>query len=113
MRALERSKRAEWAEPGPAAPGALRLVPFAFESQGRLRPEGCDEVAHWARERVAPIQAQLGPLRAAAAKAALLRRWRARLSVALARGLADMLAAGRRPPPAAPSVGVEALWEAL
>ena len=113
VRSAERDKRTEWAEPDPAAPGAPRLIPFIWESQGRMGPEACDALAAWAKQATAHLRASQGPLRAAAAKAALLRRWRGRLSVALATGLAEMLSAGRRPPSPTPQPGVEALWEAL
>ena len=78
-----------------------------------MGPAGSDELARWAQLKVAPLRASLGALRASAAKAALLRRWRAQLAVAAARGLAEMLAAGRRPPAPALPPDVAALWEAL
>ena len=121
VRAEEKRKRDEWAVAGgPGAAAAPRLVPFAWEGQGRLGPAGCGALAAWAKLRVAPLRASLGPIRASAAKAALLRRWRAQVSCALQRANVDMIDDGRRPRPLAPGphgsdspAAAEALWHAL
>ena len=95
VRALERDKVDAWdaAGLGDLAP---RVVPFAFESQGRWAPAAVLELRRWAKAR--GREAGTGAISAAAARGALLRRWRTRLSCALARGTARMLLAGLRSP---------------
>ena len=94
LRALEHDKLAAWdaAALGDTAP---RVVPFAFESQGRWAPAAVLELRRWAKARAAAVGA--GAVTYALARGALLRRWRARLACALARGTARMVLAGLRP----------------
>ena len=113
VRALEQDKVDAW---GAADLGDLgpRVVPVAFESQGRWGPAAVLELQRWAKVRGAA--AGSGGVPAAAAPGALLRRWRTRLSCALARGSARLLSAGLRSPAGAvggPGVGDEPLHVAL
>ena len=94
VRALEHDKVVAWdaEELGETAP---RVVPFAMESQGRWGPAAVLELRRWAKARAGAVGA--GAVTAALARGALLRRWRARLACALARGTARMVLAGLRP----------------
>ena len=85
----------------PASPwAALRpqFVPFALDSQGRWGTAAVLELRRWAKAAVA--HHGTGGLSGAAARSAVLRRWRVRVSCAAARGLAQMLLAALRPSPA-------------
>ena len=95
LRALEQDKVDAW---GAAGLGDLapRVVPLAFESQGRWAPAAVLELRRWAKAR--GRAAGQGAISAAAARGALLRRWRTRLACALARGTVRMLLAGLRSP---------------
>ena len=84
---------AEWAESAVAP----RLVPFALESQGRWGPAAVAELRRWAKEAVSRRGGDA--VADAAARNALLQRWRCRVSCAAARGLARMLLAALRPAP--------------
>ena len=112
-REAEQDKRRRWAEEDEPLPGAPRLVPVAFEAQGRLGPAGQALLGAWARQHLAPLQ--LEPLAKGQAMAAFLKRWRCRLSCALQRGNAELVAASLRPAPTAAMLGERAagLWEAV
>ena len=113
VRALEQDKVDAWdaADLGDLGP---RVVPVAFESQGRWGPVAVLELRRWAKAR--NTAAGTGAVPAAAARGALLRRWRTRLACALARGSARLLLAGLRSPAGAvggPGVDEEPLHIAM
>ena len=98
VRAAEQDKVVQWDAAGWSTGSfAPRLVPFALESQGRWGPAAVAELRRWAKASVAYHGA--GGLSDAAARSAVLRRWRVRISCAAARGLARMLLAALRPAP--------------
>ena len=95
-----RRKLREWGEQS-LGHAPARLVPLAFESQGRWCVQAVEELARLARLKC--VQLAAAPPDAAVAAAACQRRWRTWVSVALQRGNAAMvLAALGKPVPAAP-----------
>ena len=98
----ERRKQWEW---GDLAHASARLVPLAFESQGRSGEQAQTELCHLARMKGA-LQACSPPEAAAIARASL-KRWRRRVAVALQRGSAAMIMAslGQPTPQPLPPVG--------
>ena len=97
-----RRKQREWGDQD-LGHAPARLVPLAFESQGKWCVEAVAELARLARQRGAALSAC--PRAAALAAAACQRRWRTWVSIALQRGNAGMVLAslGRPLPPPADS----------
>ena len=85
-----RRKQREWGEPS-LSHAPARLVPLAFESQGKWCVQAVEELARLARFRSSQLSAS--PQDAAQAAAACQRRWRTWVSIALQRGNAAMVLA--------------------
>ena len=92
-----RRKQREWGDKSLGRAPA-RLVPLAFESQGKWCAEAVEELARLARFKNSQLLAS--PRDAALAASACQRRWRTWVSISLQRGNAAMvLAALGRPLP--------------